>query len=97
MEKPHNGYTNFETWTVASVIDNTESMYNRFGHVVRMLRNNYRDETERVNRLADEIKAFVGNMMPNKYNFIWSPIMNDILENKINFREIATLMFDDYE
>lgn len=97
MEKPHNGYSNFETWTVASVIDNTESMYNRFRHVVRMLRNNYQDETERVNRLADEIKAFIGNMMPNKYNFIWSPIMNDILENKINFREIATLMFDNYE
>lgn len=94
MEK-HNGYTNYPTWIVASTIDNVLSLHNMFyGKIIAMKREKVSRENARtilVNLLRDRVKA----MMPGE-NLIWSPIINDIAANYINYIEIAEMIMEPY-
>lgn len=98
ISSPHNynGYTNYETWLVAATIDNTESVYNRFQAITKTIKEKYPDETTQVMYLADALKVFMASVKPDSPNLFWQPLMNAVLEDHINFREIATLMVDEY-
>lgn len=85
--KTYNGYTNFATWTVASVIDNVEEIYQHF----QTQAHKYLDENENDAEMLmfDDIKDYVENNKPAEYNLIWNPIINDVCSSEINYREIA--------
>lgn len=93
----HNGYTNYMTWSVASTIDNTQSLYNFFKDWQKEIREKTSDEAERVSATMDILKKVVENMQPSKANPLWGPLLNAVVEDEINFREIAEIMVNEYE
>ena len=90
----HNGWTNYQTWTVISVIDNTESLYNFCKDAVKEVKEKYA-ENERISPLISILQNIVKNMKPQTNNNIWGPLINNAYES-INFPEIARSMLEDY-
>ena len=90
----HNGWTNYQTWSVISVLDNTSSLYNFFKDAVKEVKEKY-PEDKRISSLTDILKNVVNNMKPNTQNNIWGPLINAAYES-INFPEIARSMLEDY-
>ena len=85
----HNGYTNYETWTVISAIDNTESLYNFFRDWVKEIKAKTDDHIQRKSATIDLLKKTMENMMPKTNNPIWAPLINAIMSDHVNFSEIA--------
>lgn len=91
----HNGYTNYMTWSVIATIDNTESLYNFFQDWKKEINAQTDDKNERIAATADMIKKVIESMSPSKENPIWGPLLNAVVENEINYREIAESMVNE--
>ena len=91
----YNGYTNYETWSVMVTIDNTQSLYNYFKDMVHETET-ISDEIERKSKIIHITKQTVENMMPKTTNLIWAPLLNSLLEDHINFSEIADSLLAEY-
>lgn len=92
----YNGLTNYETWVICATIDNTESLYNYFKRVVEESKKNAKDEYEFKGNIMDITKNTLESMKPNTTNLFWGPLMNSILEDHINFSEIADHLIEDF-
>lgn len=92
----HNGYTNYETWSVINTIANTESLNNFFRDWVKEIKNNAADEVERRSRTVDLLKKVVDSMKPTTRNPIWEPLLNAVTADHINFLEIANTMLEEW-
>lgn len=91
----YNGYTNFETWSVKATIDNTQSLYNFFRDWVKEVKTKTTDKNKRISATIDVLKQVMENMKPNTNNPIWGPLINAVIEDHINFREIAEELLGD--
>lgn len=89
-----NGYSNFETWSVASAIDNTESLYNFFRDGVKEMKEKFSDKDQQMITLANIIKNTMISMMPDTSSPIWGPIIHASLTS-VNTREIAIMLLED--
>ena len=89
----YNGWTNYETWTVKLVIDNTESLYYFFQDAVKEVQEKY-SEDQRISSLINILENVIKSDMPQTTNRIWGPIMNAAY-HRINFPEIARSMLED--
>ena len=92
----HNGYTNYETWSVINTIANTESLNNFFKDWVKEIQNNAADEVECRSRTVDLLKKVVDSMKPTTRNPIWEPLLNAVTADHINFLEIANTMLEEW-
>ena len=92
----HNGYTNYETWTVISAIDNTESLYNFFKDWTREIKSKTDDDIKRKSATIDLLKKTMTSMMPKTNNPIWAPIINAVMADHINFGEIADTLLREW-
>lgn len=92
----HNGYTNYETWSIINTIANTESLNNFFRDWVKEIKNNAADEVERRSRTVDLLKKVVDSMKPTTRNPIWEPLLNAVTADHINFLEIANTMLEEW-
>ena len=91
----HNGYTNYMTWSVIATIENTESLYNFFQDWKKEINTKTDNKNERIAATADMIKKVIESMSPSKENPIWGPLLNAVVENEINYREIAESMVNE--
>lgn len=87
----YNGYTNYYTWTVASVIDNTEWIYDAMKNIAE----NTIDPNEKLIALNNYVRYLVTKMRPEAHNAIWDPITNDIMREKINYAEIVKTFLEE--
>ena len=94
MSNKHNGWTNYETWTVIVNIDNTLSLYNFYKDAVREVKEKF-PEDKRMEPIISILKNMVNGMKPNTNNNIWGPLINATYES-INFPEIARNLLEDY-
>lgn len=94
MEK-HNGYSNYETWTVASVIANTSNLYIFFKNLATDLINNSENRFNVKKTLIQHIKVKVIDLAPKGNNPIWDPIINNIHTEVINYSEIADSILEE--
>ena len=92
----HNGYTNYETWSVINTIANTESLNNFFKDWVKEIKNNATDEVEVRSKTVDLLKKVVDSMKPTSRNPIWEPLLNAVIADHINFLEIANTMLEEW-
>ena len=92
----HNGYTNYETWSVINTIANTESLNNFFKDWVKEIKNNTTDEVEVRSKTVDLLKKVVDSMKPTSRNPIWEPLLNAVIADHINFLEIANTMLEEW-
>lgn len=92
----HNGYTNYETWTIINAIANTESLNNFFKDWVKEIKSNAKDEIEKRSRTIDLIQKVVESMKPTTNNPIWEPLINAIQTDHINYLEIANTMLEEW-
>ena len=88
-----NGYTNFQTFTLANAIYNTQSLYNFFKDATKEVQEKYEEET-RVSALTNIMKNTVNSMKPRTNNNIWEPLIHNAMES-INYPEIARLMLEE--
>ena len=91
----HNGYTNYETWSVIATIDNTESLYNFFQDWIKEIKSETEDKMKRKSATIDLLKKTMENMMPKTNNPIWAPLINAIMADHINFNEIAETLLEE--
>lgn len=91
----HNGYTNYETWSVISTIHNTESLYNFFNDARKEVKEKFPDEGSQLINMASILRNVLEGMMPNTSNPIWGPLVNAVLADRINLREIAIALLED--
>lgn len=87
----YNGYTNYYTWTVASVIDNTSYIYES----MKRIANNASDQNERLLALNNYVRVLVAKSRPETGDAIWDPITNDIMREQINYAEIVKTFLDE--
>lgn len=92
----HNGYTNYETWSIINTIANTESLNNFFRDWIKEIKSNAKDEIELRSRTIDLLKKVVDSMKPNTSNPIWGPLINAVQADHINFLEIANTMLEEW-
>lgn len=93
----HNGWTNYMTWSVAATIDNTESLYSFFEDWKKELAERTDDRSEKIIATVDMLKKVMESMAPSRSNPIWGPLLNAVMEDEINFQEIAENMVDEDE
>lgn len=92
----HNGYTNYETWTIVNAIANTESLNNFFKDWVKEIKSSAKDEIEKRSKTIDLIQKVVESMKPTTNNTIWEPLINAIQADHINYLEIANTMLEEW-
>lgn len=92
----HNGYTNYETWTVINAIANTTSLYNFFKDWVKEIKRQSKDEIECRSKTVDLLKKVLDSMKPTTNNPIWEPLLNALTADHINFLEIADTLLKDF-
>lgn len=92
----YNGYTNYMTWSVMATIDNTQSLYHYFKGVVERCKMETNDIYEQKARVRDALEKLIVSMKPNTTNIIWSPLINCILSDEINFTELTDCLLDNY-
>lgn len=89
-----NGYSNFETWSVISAIDSTESLYNFFKDCVKEMKEKFEDKDQQMITLANIVKNTMISMMPDTSSPIWGPLIHADL-NTVNTREIAVSLLEE--
>ena len=87
----HNGYTNYETWTVASVIDNTDYIYES----MKRITDNTTDYNEKLLALNNYVRVLVAKARPETGSPIWDPITNNIMKEEINYAEIVKAFLEE--
>lgn len=87
----YNGYTNYETWTVASVIDNTSHVYES----MKRIADSTTDRNEKLLALNNYIRVLVAKSRPETGDPIWDPITNNIMKEEINYAEIVINFLDE--
>ena len=92
----HNGYTNYETWTIINAIANTASLNNFFKDWVKEIKSSAKDEIEKRSKTIDLIQKVVESMKPTTNNPIWEPLINAIQADHINYLEIANTMLEEW-
>lgn len=92
----HNGYANYETWSVISTIDNTESLYNFFKDWTKEIKSKTEDKNQRKSATIDLIKKTMESMMPKTNNPIWAPLINAVMADHVNFGEIADSLLEEW-
>ena len=90
----HNGYTNYETWTVANVLANDESLYN-FSQALLAETASITDSDKRKVEIIKVLRNLCISMQPNTTNHIWGPIINSVITDRINFAELADTLLED--
>lgn len=93
----YNGYKNYETWSVKLIIDNDYGLYSTFKDAVKEMYQNFDNEGERINTLAGIVKNYVQYRMPSPTEHIWSQILNYVLNDRIDFHEIAKCLLEDHK
>lgn len=89
----YNGFSNYATWSIACVIDNNRSLYERFYGTAKVLRDGSDYETAR-DRLADEIEHYIEYAKENVPNPILSTLIN-IACADVDFIEVAENILDE--
>ncbi len=92
----HNGYTNYETWTVVNAIANTQSLNNFFKDWIKEIKNHAKDEIELRAKTIDLLKKVIDSMKPTTNNPIWEPLISGVMTDHINFLEIANTMLEEW-
>lgn len=92
----HNGYTNYETWTIMNAIGNTSSLNNFFSALVKECKEKTSTPEEYKSQVMHITKNVLESMKPNTNNPFWEPLINGILADHINFSEIADHLMEDY-
>ena len=92
----HNGYTNYETWTIMNAIGNTSSLYNFFENLVKECREKTSSPENCKAQVMHITKNVLDSMKPNTNNPYWEPLINGLQEDHINFSEIADHLMEDF-
>ena len=92
----HNGYSNFETWTIINAIANTQSLHNFFKDWIKEIKSNGKDEVDIRAKTVDLLKKVVDSMKPTTNNPIWEPLINAVQTDHINYLEIANTMLEEW-
>ena len=92
----HNGYTNYETWSVINAIANTQSLNNFFRDWVKEIKAQAKDEIECRAKTIDLLKKVIDSMKPTTNNPIWEPLLNALTADHINFLEIANTLLEEW-
>lgn len=87
-EETYNGWANYETWSVALIIDNTKSLYNFFQAYKQELIDSEDEEIDKVYKMMHVLRQLVENMQPQTTNDIWRQLMG-AAESRIDYYEIA--------
>ena len=90
----HNGYRNYQTWCLASWIDNSESLYNRFHIFIRDARKEEFPRDKLKSLLINDLRNYTIRARP-KNNSFWDSITNDVATEMIDYREIVELMLQE--
>lgn len=96
QNETYNGYTNYETWTVMLIINNTESLYNFFKKIVEGIKKSEEKENW-IYAAAAAAKHVVEETKPTTNNDIWNQLIMHDLESKINFYEIGQALIENYD
>ena len=88
-EQKHNGYTNYPTWAVASVIDNNKELYDFYYGLKEELINSENAQAIIMNALQFDIELQMLKLFTGNENAIFQPILNDVVKEQINYHEIA--------
>ena len=92
-----NGYTNYATWSIKVVLDNTESLYHYCRNTVEVAIEACGDDRNQIIEcIAETIENLVDSMKPKTNNDIWNQLMSAI-NSQINYWEIGKTLLEDWE
>ena len=89
----YNGWTNYETWNVALWLGNEPGTYEDVRVITRRTINKYGKECEY--HLADELKGYVEDMMPDLGASMAADLLGAAL-SEVNWQEIAESYIEDF-
>lgn len=97
IDESFNGYTNYATWSVKLILDNTESLYHYCKNIVAAAVEVYgEDRNKIIRRIAETIENLVNDMKPKTNNDIWNQLMVHV-NSEVNYWEIGKTLLEDWE
>lgn len=100
--KAYNGWTNYETWSLALILDNDEGSYRYWRGVAQDCWDvadgdkTFSREDRAAFELEDRLQAETEEAMPENLSPLWSQLLSAAV-SEINYREIAENWIDNVD
>ena len=95
-DQGYNGWKNYETWAVALWIDNDQGTYNWSRYLAEEVREDQERDRDAAGQLADNLKDWVEETMPNLGGTMWADLLNAAF-SEIDWYEIAENYLSDMD